>query len=255
LTTNFLGFDVTLGQAKPENIINKDAACPFCDRKHLTNVIDSAGDFLLLENKYNVLENSYQTVLIESRACDTDIPQYSAEHMLELLQFGVKHWFGMLNSGEYQTVLFFKNHGPLSGGTIRHPHMQIIGLKSLDDHLMYDPLEFQGLTIHETNGVALNIASNPRVGFSEFNILTNDNGKLPAMAHYIQIAVDYIMHHFNKRCQSYNLFFYLVGGLIRIKIMPRFATSPLFIGYNIRLRCNNAALIAEEFHRLYFPKG
>jgi hypothetical protein len=254
LTTNFLGFNITLGQTKPENIINRDNACPFCDRKHLTHIIDSCDDLLLIENKYNVLENAYQTVLIESHFCDIDIPQYSLAHMQKLLRFGIKHWFSMIDSGKYKTVLFFKNHGPLSGGTIRHPHMQIIGLKSLDDHLMYDADEFQGLVIDATNGVELNISTNPRIGFSEFNIVTNDNSKIDTIAYYVQVAVDYTMLHFNQRCQSYNLFFYLIDGRIHVKVMPRFATSPLFIGYNIRLRSNNLPLIVEEFHRLYFTK-
>ena len=50
---NFLNFNVNIGRKKPENIINTDAACPFCDRSQLTNIIDSQGDILLIENKYN----------------------------------------------------------------------------------------------------------------------------------------------------------------------------------------------------------
>ncbi len=252
MTTNFLGFDVKLGQTKPENIINRKADCPFCDRKHLTNIIDQAGELLLIENKYNVLENAYQTVLIESSRCEDDIPFYAPAYMEKVLAFGIKHWFAMMDSGKYKTVLFFKNHGPLSGGTIRHPHMQIIGLTSLDDGQMYEPDEFQGITIDETNGVILNLSTNPRIGFTEFNIITDENDKLAQIAHYIQVSVDYIMHHLNKRCQSYNLFFYLIHERIHVKVMPRFATSPLFIGYNIRLRSNNLAAIIEDMQKQYF---
>ena len=251
---NLIGFDITLGRKKPENIINTDAACPFCDRSQLTNIIDSQGDILLIENKYNVLEDSYQTVLIESRNCNMDIPDYPLHELQDILRFGIRNWLAMLHSGTYKTVLFFKNHGPMSGGTIRHPHMQIIGLNTIDESLLFDPEDFDGLVIDEKNGVQLNISTNPRIGFSEFNIITDDNENIHMLAYYIQTAVDYLMKHLNKRCKSYNLFFYLVGGKIRVKAMPRFATSPLFIGYNIKLRANNLEYIAKEFHSLYFAK-
>ncbi|WP_429877890.1 DUF4931 domain-containing protein [Fictibacillus sp. NRS-1165] len=32
-------------------------------------------------------------------------------------------WKKSIQSGHYQFVIFFKNHGPYSGGTLRHPHM------------------------------------------------------------------------------------------------------------------------------------
>lgn len=36
--------------------------------------------------------------------------------------------------------------------------------------------------------------------------------------------------------------------------MPRFATSPLFIGYNIELVPNNLQEIAKHIKQLYFDK-
>ena len=254
MKNNLLGFNVNIGLTKPENIINRDADCPFCDRESLTDVIDCSGEMLLIQNKYKVLQDSEQTVLIESKTCETDIPEYTKEHMHDLIHFGVKHWFKMIDSHKYKSVLFFKNHGPLSGGTIRHPHMQIVGLKSMNDQLMFDPREFAGITIDKHAGVEFNISTYPRIGFSEFNVVPDNNDKLDQIADYIQIAVDYLMNHFTKRCKSYNLFFYLVDGLIRVKIMPRFATSPLFIGYNIHLRPNNLELIVNELQTIYFKK-
>lgn len=249
---NLIGFDITLGQKKPENIINHEAACPFCDRAHLTDIIDTDGDIILLKNKYNVLENADQLVLIESSHCNQDIPDYTAEHLHRLFHFGIHHWLRMQDTGKYETVLFFKNHGPMSGGTLRHPHMQIIGFRKLDEHLTFDPDEFIGLTIHQKNGVEFNISTRPRIGFGEFNIVPNSNDSIDTVADYIQIAVDYLMHHFNKRCKSYNLFFYRHEGLLRVKVLPRFATSPLFIGYNIRFRPSNLENIAKRVQEIYF---
>ena len=212
---NLIGFNTTLGKKKPENIINKTAPCPFCDRENLSGIVDTDGDLVLLKNKYNVIEDADQFVLIESKVCHSDMPDYSAEHMRRLIRFGVHHWQKMQNSGKYETVIFFKNFGPLSGGTLRHPHMQIVGFHSLNENLTFDPLEFEGLTIHEENDVDFNIATCPRIGFSEFNVVPKTNEPLDTVADDIQIAVDYLMHHFNKRCNSYNIFFYQERGVLR----------------------------------------
>lgn len=249
---NHLGFNVHIGQAKPESIINTGAKCPFCDRAGLTGIIDQSQELLLIENKYHVLQDSYQTVLIETTRCDSDISEYSKEHLYRLMRFGTRHWLSMIESGKFEAVLFFKNHGPLSGGTIRHPHMQIVGLKSANYHVMYDPKEFTGLPIDRKDGVEFNISTYPRIGFSEFNIVTDDNTKLEQMADYLQAGIRYLLSHFNHRCRSYNLFFYYVDGLIRVKIMPRFATSPLYIGYNIHLVPNNLEQIAQDLQTIFF---
>jgi len=254
MLTNYLGFNVAIGQNKPENIINTNADCPFCDRDNLTNIIDQEGELLLIENKYQVLQNSLQTVLIETEDCDSELSQYSKEHLHKLIRFGVKHWFKFCASKEYQSVLFFKNHGPFSGGTIRHPHMQIIGLKTADCYAGLDQKEFEGIVIDKCDNVEFNVSTYPRIGFSEFNIVMNDNSNLEQLADYIQIATHYLLHSLNSRCRSYNIFFYLIDGLIRVKILPRFATSPLFIGYNIHLLPNNIQSIVDNVKKTYFSK-
>lgn len=251
---NLIGFDITLGRKKPENIINEGNACPFCDREHLSDIIATDGDMILLKNKYNVLEDADQLVLIEGRSCHSDMPDYSPDHMHRLIRFGVSHWLRLLDSGQYKSVVFFKNYGPMSGGTLRHPHMQIIGFHNIDDHLMFHPADFEGLTIHETPDVVFNISTCPRIGFGEFNIVPTSNEPLDTVADYIQIAVDNIMHHFHRRCHSYNIFFYRDHGVLRVKILPRFATSPLFIGYNIHLRPNNLEDMAASVQKIYFDK-
>ena len=75
---NLIGFNTTLGKKKPENIINKTAPCPFCDRENLSGIVDTDGDLVLLKNKYNVIEDADQFVLIESKVCHSDMPDYSA---------------------------------------------------------------------------------------------------------------------------------------------------------------------------------
>lgn len=254
MPANYLGFNIAIGQNKPENIINTTADCPFCDRSTLTDIIDQEDELLLIKNKYHVLQNSLQTVLIETEDCNSELSQYSKEHLYKLIRFGVKNWFKICESKEYQSVLFFKNHGPFSGGTIRHPHMQIIGLKTADCYTDLDSKEFEGIVIDTNHNVEFNVSTYPRIGFSEFNIVMNDNEDLDQLADYIQIATHYLLHSVNTRCKSYNIFFYLIDGLIRVKILPRFATSPLFIGYNIHLLPNNIQSIVDDVKKTYFSK-
>lgn len=120
---NLMGFDVSAARQKPETIRHKEESCPFCDREHLTGVIETEGDMVFLRNKYNVIEGADQFVLIEGRECHSDMPSYTKEHMHALIRFGLRMWQQLKESGRYEAVLFFKNYGPLSGGTIRHPHM------------------------------------------------------------------------------------------------------------------------------------
>lgn len=249
---NLAHFNTEIGRQKPENIIHSNAACPFCDTDKLTDIIAADGDIILLKNKYNVIEEADQFVLIEGHDCNADMPSYTRDHMHRLIAFGMEHWAQMRASGKYETVLFFKNYGPYSGGTIRHPHMQLVGFPAFRQELAFRRSEFEGLTVAEQDGVVLNLSTAPRVGFWELNIVPADAGSVGTIADYIQIAVDFFMNAFRRPLTSYNIFFYNEGDEIFIKIMPRFATSPVFIGYNIRLLPSNLAEMRDRMRATYF---
>ena len=251
---NLFGFDVKLGRQKPENIVNADAPCPFCDVKNLKDIIATENDIILLKNKYNVIETAEQFVIIEGKECKQDMPEYSKEHMHRLIRFSVNQWKKMIATKKYKAVLFFKNFGPMSGGTIRHPHMQIVAFPQINANLLFSLKEFEGETIIQKNGVIFNVATCPRVGFGELNIIPEKNADMDTLADFIQIAVDYVKKYFIKRGSSYNIFFYHTNDNFYVKIMPRFATSPLFIGYNIHFLPNNTNLIVEEIRNIYFNK-
>lgn len=54
------------------------------------------------------------------------------------------------------------------------------------------------------------------------------------MAKRIQQILHYILTDFSRHSGSYNLFFYdLQTGSQYVKIVPRYVTSPLYIGYSI----------------------
>lgn len=249
---NLIKFNTDIGSTKPATLAHAEAACPFCDVEHLTGIIDTDDDIIFLRNKYNVIEGADQFVLIEGRECENDMPDYSQEKMRRVIRMGVKHWQNLLASGKYEEVLFFKNYGLMSGGTIRHPHMQLVGFPRLNSALLFDEAELSGLVIAERDGVELNISDCPRVGFGELNLVAEADGSLDALADLLQIAVHYVKNFFNKRTTSYNIFFYRRAGKIFAKVMSRYVTSPYFVGYNIHFQPNNIERIAEEIRELYF---
>jgi len=254
MNNTHLFFNTTIGVKKPENIRNKNQSCPFCAREELTGIIDEEGPILLLKNKYPVLENAYQTVLVETDVCDEEFSQYSTQHLNRLLDFAIRHWMVMEESGEYRSVVLFKNHGPLSGGTIAHSHMQIVGLYDLDYHDKITEADFMGAAIHEEEGVLFNLSDRPKVGFYEFNIIMGHGNPTAAFSACIQTAVHYIMNSFPFKCSSYNLFFYSLNEKIICKVVPRFVTTPLFIGYQLPQVPNNLDWMKKDVQSRYFNR-
>lgn len=252
MTKTHLNFNTSIGVKKPNSIRDKEQGCPFCEREKLTDILAVEDNIILLKNKFPVLENTLQTVLIESDECSGDISTYSLEHLEKLLSFGLKHWLEMENSGRFTSVLFFKNHGPLSGGTIAHPHMQIVGLNEVDYTENIREEEFEGLAISQKGRSLLNISTAPKIGFYEFNAKLGDMEEIGAFAAYIQAAVRYILHSFPFKCSSYNLFFYKLGEDIYAKIVPRFVTTPIYIGYSIPQVPNNLEWMKEDIRAKYF---
>jgi len=249
---NLIRFNTDIGKTKPENIVHTDNACPFCDTANLTGIIDTDGDIIFLKNKYNVIEGADQFVLIEGSECTVDMPNYTDEHMRRVIKLGLKHWKRLLNSGKYEEVLFFKNYGSMSGGTIRHPHMQLVGFPKLKSELLFFPEEMRGIVIARKNNVELNISTCPRIGFGELNVVPEIDIDIDTFADFLKIAVHYLMNYFRKNLTSYNIFFYHQEKQIYAKILPRFATSPYFIGYNVRFLPNNIERIANEIRTIYF---
>lgn len=235
---NIVRFDMALGHQKPENIIHRENGCPFCHPETLTDIIAREEEFIFLRNKYNVLDDADQFVLVEAATCYIDTPDYPPGHLARLLRFSLRQWRLLENSGKYTAVIFFKNHGHLSGGTMRHPHMQIVGFRHINPRLLLDRDSFQGIPVVERDGVLLNAATHPRVGFGEFNIIAPPD-KIETFASLLQTTVGFIRDRFPKSQDSYNLFFYHLDEKLAVKALPRFPTSPLLIGYDIRLFPSN----------------
>jgi ATP adenylyltransferase/5',5'''-P-1,P-4-tetraphosphate phosphorylase II len=252
LKSSHLFFNTSIGVQKPENYRNKAQACPFCEKDQLTDLLAVDGPIILLKNKYPVLENAYQTVLIETDDCHAEFSTYAPDHLHRLLRFGIKHWLEMEESGTYKSVIFYKNHGPLSGGTIAHPHMQIIGLDDIDCEEKIEEELFQGILINEANGVRFTLSTKPRIGFYEFNMEMADRCYVETFGEYVQTAVHYITNKFPFKAGSYNVFFHHLNRKIYAKVVPRFVTTPLYIGYGIPQVPNNLEWMAAEVKKTYF---
>lgn len=228
-----LYFSSDISKKKPENIINTNNECPFCDVKALKGIIEKEDNIIWLKNKYPTLKDTFQTIIIESNNCDADISTYDKSYMRKLMSFSINKWIELSKTEKYQSVILFKNHGPLSGGSIKHAHMQIVGLKDIDYKKNILIENFKGLQIFKQDGVELNISQQPIVGFSEFNIILDSITFLDVLSDYIQIVIKYILNDFHKGCISYNMFFYEINEKILCKIIPRFVVSPYFVGYKI----------------------
>ncbi len=228
---------------------NMESSCPFCDRGKLTDILDEDGSMVLVKNKYPTLADTFQAVLIETGDCSADISTYDNSQMRRILTFGIDHWLRMEESGEFASVLFYKNHGPLSGGTVTHAHMQIVGLKKIDYRVNLRDEIFEGLEINEAGNGSLNISTAPKASFTEFNIITFPRDDA-FMADSIKNVIDYLLNHW--KCGSFNLFFYQWNGSIICKIIPRYVTSPFLIGYSIPQTASSVAAIAGELRKKYY---
>ncbi|PLS18631.1 DUF4931 domain-containing protein [Bacillus sp. M6-12] len=246
-----LHFVTQTGFKKPETIRNTTAECPFCAVEQLENIIAMEGSIILLKNKYETLKDTLQTVLIETDECGSELSQYSKEHLHKVMRFAVHHWLKYIEEGEYKSIILTKNHGPFSGGSIRHPHMQIIGFKNIDYREKIHPEDFEGELIHKSEHLEFNLSTQPRVGFYEFNVILKDLIYIDQMADCIQTAADFILNHFHFKCTSYNLFFYQMGESIICKIIPRFVTTPLFIGYSLPQVPDNIKEVASRVIKLH----
>lgn len=245
-STKHLCFKYNVGKEKHKKKDNENK-CPFCNISELEHILDQNGSMILVENKYHTLEDTYQSVLIETDNCDDTIATYSKEYMRSLIKFGVYKWLEIEGSGEFKSVVFYKNHGPLSGGSVHHAHMQIVGLKNMDYRDNLDDEMFEGIEIHSEEDSRIILSTKPRACSTEYNIISSlDN--LEFLADGIGNIVKYIL----GQCNSFNLFFYQWKGSIICKVIPRYITSPYLIGYDIPQISDRLDIIVEEIKNTYY---
>lgn len=255
MPSNPLVFMLSIAKKKPHSYRKPKQSCPFCDVENLTNIYQKKDDLIWLENKYPTLENTMQTVLIESSDHNGDIATYSKEHNRKMIKFALKCFNKMNNSGKYRSVLWYKNFGPNSGGSLIHPHMQIVGLDKEDGYQYITPKNFEGISIFKNQDVEVNVCQNPVQGFCELDMNSLTNNDLDLWADWIQSGVRYFLNvMYDGRLNSYNLFFYpRPDGGICAKLITRFPAPPYFVGYKLSQVNDYEALQfeADRFLKFY----
>ncbi len=185
-----------------------------------------------LMNKFPVFDHTYPTVIVETSVHDTELTEYTADKLHQVISFGLEKWTQMEKDGCFKSVLYFRNYGPGSGGSQRHPHSQIIGLENYDYTDNIDNENFLGTVFHEDENCYASLSSYPICGMGELNVTLKSDGHPDTFADAIQRVARFILHDFPIPCTSYNLFFYHLKN-IHVKLFPRYTASPLYMGYRI----------------------
>lgn len=243
-------FSHVAAQGKPMHMQAETVGCPFCDYQETENILKQEGDFLWIKNKFPTLNHTNQTLIIESKDHNGDISTYTQQENRDLIRFALHCWQQMKADPRYRSVLFYKNHGPLSGGSLKHPHMQIVGLEEMDGERNVQTKNFVGIKVLEEAGLAINFSKFPTMGFLEINLLMELGQDTDAFADYLQKIVAFVLNRYHHgRCDSFNLFFFEQAGKRIAKIVPRFVDSPYFVGYRLAQNFSDAhlATIGEEF--------
>lgn len=246
MNTDPLIFDVKIAKEKP-NSYRKHSACPFCTVADLSSIYAQEGDMIWLRNKYPTLRDTVQTVLIESADHQGDITTYSQKQNRALLRFSLACFNKMRSQKAFKSTLWYKNFGPQAGGSLVHPHMQIVGLKKQDGYRYLSEKNFIGYSLFNEKGVEVNISKFPIQGYIEINVNLLNSVAIALWADWIQTGAKYLLTVLaNGRCNSYNLFFYpRQNNIICAKLIARFATSPYFVGYKLSQVDNEEKLIDE----------
>lgn len=227
---NTIYFNRAVNMKKPSTIRNSEISCPFCDRSQLAEILEEKDDVLLIKNKFSTLKDANMMVIIESNDCDSNMHTYSLEKLESLLTYAVHKWIEFEDTKQYASVALFKNKGLHSSGTIKHPHMQIVGFKEQDCNQSISIEQLSGYPV-KIDDFEFNLSTLPRVSFLEYNIeLTADFKKL---AKAVSLITKYIEANYYGQEASYNFYFYNLGGKRYLKIIPRYPTSAIYIGYDI----------------------
>jgi galactose-1-phosphate uridylyltransferase len=242
-----LVFQTNAAKHKPENIRHTLNACPFCEPARLTHVLAQQADMIWLVNKFRTLQDTLQTLIVESADHNGDISNYTLTKNRQLFAFAFQCWHQLQADSRFQSVVMYKNFGPLSGGSLRHPHLQIVGFKHTDGYTDISLAHFQGLLVGETDALAVTISTKPVMGFVEINVHLKQATALNALADTVQAVITYVLQrHYHGQCDSYNLFFYQFNGEVYCKVLPRFVVSPYFVGYHLTQVNDHDQLIAVQ---------
>ncbi len=225
-------FSYQENKQKPVTINKKDTSCPFCDREQMAEIIEERGPYKWIVNKYQTLKDTDMTLIIETEKCGHDLGEYSEDYVKSLWEFTIEKYEQMKADPQYKSVILFKNYGFLSGGSLSHPHMQIIGFRSIAAKNEITRKNLSGYPIVETP-ILLDISEEPVINFVEYNFHFQQT-EIGEMTKLLQRFVKGQLKANEHREYGYNLFLYELDGHYVLKYTPRYPVSPYYIGYNIK---------------------
>lgn len=246
-------FELAVAHDKPSSFRkDKSHVCPFCDVDNLTDIYEKNDTMIWLHNRFPTLRDTLQTVLIESDNHDGDVTNYSQEYNRELMHFALHCFDKMRSDSRLKSVLWYKNFGPLSAGSLSHPHMQLVGLEKENGYKYIQANNFTGISVFQDNNIEVNFSTHPVQGYQEINVNLFNRAGINTWADWIQYSAQYMLEEmYNGRCTSYNLFFYprYDSDGICCKLVPRFYASPYFVGYKLS-QCNDEKTLCHEVENL-----
>jgi len=239
---------------KPNTVVSKTGVCPFCDdRKPLISqdglMLEDRGKMFWAENKFPLLENTYQTLIVETNNCGESFATYDLKYATELFKFIFECRDKMLNMNKFKEVIFFKNHGVYSDSSISHSHSQLVGLK--EQTYSHSEIEgsLEGPIVFKNSKLRVTVSSIPRAEFYEFNVVWNKEHADDEYVYWVQGLIKYLSIFKNGKFTSYNLVFHETSTENIIKVVPRKPNSIYYIGFGIRQTPNDITQIAEEIRQ------
>ncbi len=225
-------FSFQANQQKPVTINKNGISCPFCDREQMEIIIEERGPYKWIVNKYQTLTDTDMTLIIETEKCGHDLGDYSDDYVKDLWKFTIEKYEEMKADPQYKSVILFKNYGFLSGGSLSHPHMQIIGFRSIDAKNKITKKNLTGYPVIESP-IRIDVSEEPVVNFVEYNFHFNQV-EIGSMTKLLQRFVKGQLKANEHREYGYNLFLYELNDQYVLKYTPRHPVSPYYIGYNIK---------------------
>lgn len=244
-----LYLDMKMARGKPNTFKEgSPALCPFCDKDSLyeaRQVLEEKNGVLWIDNKFPTLKYTKQTLIIEHPNCSEDLTTYSSEHANFLFDFAFEKRRQMLESGEFKDVIFFKNHGWLSGGSVKHEHMQLVGLEDVDypEHRILESTN--GPTVYSNESLKVTVSSVPLSEIYEFNVVWTDAKH--DYVKWIQNTLRFLKVFWGGKFDNYNLMYHQEKGVNVIKIVPRHPESIYLLGFGLHQAPTDAEEVAKEF--------
>ena len=241
-----LVYQKALGLGKPSDFGKVKDICPFCDYKDFENIIATSGEAIWTRNKYPVLANTQQTLIIETDKHDAHLGNYEKEEAYNMLKFAFAAWEKMKENKNFKSVIFYKNHGPLSGGTLSHAHLQIVGLEEVDAYEKIRQVNFEGIDVIKEEALEVNFSTQPFCGTRETNILLEKKDFEEYFPRFCEIIQKVFSYHLEMHIFSFNLFVYDFEDQYIVKFTTRFPTAPYFVGFGIPQVIDADSLRAES---------